>query len=73
MDTYFLLILLALFGFLALAVVVLLPFYLFLQREKRASQQWTPEALGRRLGEAPASSDPAPQHDTVEDQYRRIH
>lgn len=63
MDAYVLLILLALFGFLALAALVLVPFYLFLQREKKASQQWTPEALARRRGEAPPASNDAADDD----------
>ena len=67
MDAYVPLILLALFGFLALAVIVLLPFYLFLQREKKASEQWTPEALARRQREASLSSNGAPQHDAAEE------
>ena len=50
MDAYVPPILVALLGFLALAVIVLLPFYLFLQREKKASEQWTAEALARRPG-----------------------
>ncbi len=65
MDAYVPLILLALLGFLALAVIVLLPFYLFLQREKKASEQWTPEALARRQREASPSPNGAPQHDAV--------
>ena len=43
MDAYVPLILLAFLGFLVLAVIVILPFYLFLQREKKASEQWTPD------------------------------
>ncbi len=65
MDAYIPLILLALLGFLALAVIVLLPFYLFLQREKKASEQWTPEALARRHREASPSPNGAPQHDAA--------
>ena len=63
MDAYVPLILLALLGFLALAVIVLLPFYLFLQREKKVCRQWTPEILAQRYHEAPPSPNGASQHD----------
>jgi hypothetical protein len=37
-----------LFGFLALAFVLLYPIYRFLRREERASDDWTPDAIARR-------------------------
>lgn len=41
MDSYTLIILLALFGFLALAVILLLPVYRFLKKEEQRGEQWT--------------------------------
>ena len=43
--TYTTVILIALFGFLALAAILLVPVYRFIQREERVSRAWTPEAL----------------------------
>jgi hypothetical protein len=57
-----LLIVMALVGFFLLAAVLLIPVYLFLQREKRASEQWTPEALARRTREAPPSPNGSAVH-----------
>jgi hypothetical protein len=53
MDEYTVIILVALFGFLALAALLLIPVYRFLKREEKASAQWTKEALSRRLTERP--------------------
>ena len=64
MDTSFiLLIVIALIGFFLLAAVLLVPVYLFLKRERRASEQWTPEALARRIRETPPSPNGSRQHD----------
>ena len=64
MDASFiLLVVIALIGFFLLAAVLLVPVYLFLQREKRASEQWTPEALARRVRETPPSPNGSKQHD----------
>ena len=57
------LIVIALVGFFVLAAVLLVPVYIFLQREKKASEQWTPEALARRLRETPPSPNGSHQHD----------
>lgn len=48
MSEYTAIILLALFGFIALAFVLLFPVYVFLKREEKASEQWTEEALHQR-------------------------
>ena len=64
MDASFiLLIVIALIGFFLLAAVLLVPVYLFLKRERKASEQWTPEALARRIREAPPSPNGSRQHD----------
>lgn len=49
---YLLIILLTFVGFVALAAILLVPVYLFLKREERASDAWTPEALARRRRDA---------------------
>lgn len=59
-------ILLAFFGFLALATVLLLPVYLFLKREERDSENWTPEALARDWPPpaSPSNGTPPPDAST---------
>lgn len=52
MDFYDVVIVATLVGFLALAIALLLPVYRFLQREERASEAWTDEALARQHREA---------------------
>jgi len=64
------LILLALVGFFLLATVLLVPIYLFLQREKKASERWTPEAMARRMRDTPPSPNGTTAHD-VEDEHNR--
>ena len=64
MDAYSsVIILLALIGFLLLAAIILVPFYLFLRRERKASEQWTPEALARRYRETPPAPNGTPRRD----------
>ena len=58
-----LIIIMALVGFFLLAAILLVPVYLFLKREKKASEQWTPEAVARRLRETPPSANGASHHD----------
>ena len=49
MNAYYLsIIVLTLVGFCALAYLLLAPIWRFLDREKKASDQWTKEALARR-------------------------
>ncbi len=64
MDASFIfLMVIALVSFFLLAAMLLVPVYLFLKREKRASEQWTPEALARRIRETPPSANGSRQHD----------
>lgn len=49
MDYYTVVSILTLLGFAALACLLLIPVYLFLKREERASKRWTRDALARRL------------------------
>lgn len=49
MEPYYPIILLALFGFILLAFLLLAPVYFFLDREEKASRHWTEEAIARRL------------------------
>ncbi|GIV57109.1 hypothetical protein GQ464_002535 [Rhodocaloribacter litoris] len=51
MSDYLVVIVLTFVGFVVLAAVLLVPVYLFLKREERASRSWTPEALARRYQE----------------------
>ena len=44
-DSYTTVIILTFLGFSALAAILLVPVYLFLKREERASASWTREAL----------------------------
>jgi hypothetical protein len=60
MDEYTITILVALFGFLAIAAILLVPVYLFLNREEELSKEWTEEALARRLRESEPVGDGAP-------------
>ncbi len=53
MDEYTLVILLAFFGFVALAAILLVPVYLFLKREEEVGRNWTREELARRAQEQP--------------------
>lgn len=52
MSIYDVVILVALFGFIALAFVLLAPVYLFLKREEKISEGWTPETLAARTRDA---------------------
>ena len=53
MTSYTSIILLTLFGFLALAAILLIPVYRFLRREEQVARKWTNEELARRAaGEA---------------------
>ncbi len=64
MDASFIvLVVIALIGFFLLAAVLLVPVYIFLQREKKASEQWTPEALARRIRETPPSPNGSGRHE----------
>ena len=49
MDEYTVVVLLTLFGFLALAFVLLAPVYLFLKREEKLGDEWTEAARTHRL------------------------
>lgn len=62
MDQYTAVILIALFGFLLVAVLLLAPVYFFLKREERASARWTPDELAARAREHPGSNgSPTPR------------
>jgi len=64
MDLYTIVILLTFFGFVALAAALLVPVYLFLKREERVSNNWTPEQLARRQQgrRPPANGSPDSEH-----------
>lgn len=53
MEEYLLPIFLALFGWLALAALLLIPLYRFLRREEAASSAWTDEAVRERAARQP--------------------
>lgn len=57
MDSYDLLILATLIGFFALAYMLLAPVYKFLEREKQASKEWTPERIAEKLRKRRASTN----------------
>lgn len=51
-----------LIGFAALAAMLLVPIYRFLDREEEVAEEWTPEAVAERMQEQ--------QHDAAEDTER---
>ena len=51
MSNYDIVILVVLVGFIALAFILLAPVYLFLKREEKVSERWTPETLASRMRE----------------------
>jgi type II secretory pathway pseudopilin PulG len=57
MDYYTLVILGALIGFLALAALLLVPVYRFLQREDEAARRFTAEYLRRQQAARPNGAD----------------
>lgn len=57
MDYYTLVILGALIGFLALAALLLVPVYRFLQREDEAARRFTAEYLRRQQAGYPNGAD----------------
>lgn len=59
MSGYAPLILATLVGFFVLAYVLLAPVYKFLERERQASKEWTPERIAERLQERRASTNGA--------------
>ncbi len=44
-------------GFFSLAAILLVPIYLFLKREEKASEEWTKEALDKSLGNQKANTE----------------
>ena len=56
-------ILATLVGFSALAALLLVPVYRFLEREEEVAQQWTPDELAERIREARAAEDDAEAED----------
>ena len=50
-DAIYIIIALAFFGFIALAWVLLYPVYRFLRKEEAQADEWTPEAVERRIRE----------------------
>lgn len=59
MDEYTVVVLLTLFGFLALAFVLLAPVYFFLKREEKLGDEWTEAARTHRLREPRKASNGA--------------
>ena len=57
MDTYTLIILLTLIGFLALAALLLTPIYFFLNREEARGEEWTRATLAERMKRKPPQSN----------------
>ena len=53
MTDYTTIIIVTLVAFLALAAVLLVPVYRFLQREKKASDKWTKDEIARRARDRP--------------------
>lgn len=51
MDVYTLVIIITFVAFITLAALLLGPVYFFIKREEKASQEWTPEAISRRMRE----------------------
>ena len=69
MDASFIfLMVIALVSFFLLTAMLLVPIYLFLKREKRASEQWTPEALAQRVSEPSSSPKASQQHDPTSEE-----
>ncbi len=62
MDIYTVVILLTLVGFLALAALLLFPVYFFLKKEERIAEQWTKEALAKRLRQERMKETGGPEH-----------
>lgn len=53
MTDYTIIIIVTLVGFLALAAVLLVPVYRFIQREKEVASRWTKEAIARQSHDRP--------------------
>lgn len=62
MDSYFILIVVTIIAFCALASALLVPIYLFLKKEEALAEQWTRESLSQEEGRSSAAdraeSDP---------------
>lgn len=67
MGGYTLLIVGTLIGFILLAVLLLAPVHFFLEREKEASKEWTPEKIAERLQKRRASTNGTNAEDTIEE------
>ncbi len=72
MNGYTFVIIATLIGFFLLAFLLLVPVYAFLEREQRASEEWTPEKIAERLRTRRAATDGAattekPPEATAED------
>ena len=65
MSSYDLIIISVTIGFFLLAYTLLAPVYRFLQREEKASQQWTPEVLAARQMEAKSPEVHSPNVDDL--------
>lgn len=44
-------------GFFSLAAILLVPIYLFLKREEKASEEWTKDALNKPFDNQKANSE----------------
>lgn len=61
MTDYTTVIVLTLIAFSALALLLLAPVYYFLQREQRASEEWTDEQIARQMREHPPVTNGHPR------------
>lgn len=53
-SDYTIIIIITLVGFIALAALLLVPVYNFIQKEKKAASHWTKEEMARRSRERPS-------------------
>lgn len=51
MDIYTVVIVITFVAFVTLAALLLFPVYFFLKREEKVSEEWTPDAISRRMEE----------------------
>lgn len=56
-DSIYLVIAVTFVGFIAVAFLLLFPVYRFLNREERASREWTDDAIARRQRRPPPDGD----------------
>lgn len=72
LDAWTIIIITTLFGFLALAAMLLVPVYRFLRREERTSREWTPSEMAKReKGPSRSSEDELPSNEESAGLQRR--